>query len=49
MFNSKTSCFHAGKEQKISRTQEKLLKLSRDGGGDDGDLSLVSFLNPLCL
>lgn len=28
------------KDQKISRTQEKLLKLSRDGGADDGELSL---------
>lgn len=28
------------KDSKISRTQEKLMKLSRDGAGEDGDISL---------
>lgn len=33
------------KDRKISRTQEKLIKLSRDGAGEDGDISLVRSRN----
>lgn len=42
-------CFTVKERGKISRTQEKLLKLSRDGAGDDGDISLVCNMEKIVL